>query len=162
MRRHFVPITTTRLVIRALTTDDLVPVFDTLGPDTSGGRVFEKQTLAEAKLWLGNRMAEQAKLGYSIWAVETKDCDFVGLCGLIPSDPAPMICYAIRKPFQGNGYGTEAAQAVIAPASQEFGTIISTIRATNAQSIRVAEKIGMRVSETALTDDPMLRSFVYP
>ena len=162
MRRRLVPITTSRLTIRELSVDDLEPVFDTLGAETSGGRVFEKKTVSEAERWLANRMAEQAELGYSIWAVEKRNADFLGVCGLIPWEPSPMICYAIRKKFQGSGYGTEAAKAVIERASEEFGAIISTIRISNKESIRVAEKIGMQVSETPFSDDPMLRSFSYP
>ncbi|WP_342075229.1 GNAT family N-acetyltransferase [Yoonia sp. SS1-5] len=162
MQRQLLPIFTSRLVIRQLFKADLKPVFDTLRPETSGGRIFEKKTLAEAERWLCNRMAEHTELGYSIWAIETRQADFVGLCGLIPWEPVPMICYAVRKQFQGNGYGTEAAKAVIEIAAEEFGTIISTIRDSNVESIRVAEKIGMRVSETPFSDNQMLRSFVYP
>ena len=73
-----------------------------------------------------------------------------------------MICYAVRKKFQGNGYGTEAAKAVIERAVDKFGSVISTIRNTNRASIRVAEKIGMRVSEVPFSGDQTLISFTYP
>lgn len=162
MPRPLVPIITSRLKVRELSKDDLEPVFDTLRPETLGGRVFEKTTVSEAERWLHNRMAEHSELGYSIWGIEKKNSDFVGLCGLIPWEPVPMICYAVRKTFQGNGYGTEAAKAVMERAAEEFGSIVSTVRITNGASIRVAEKIGMRVSETSISDDRTLRSFVYP
>lgn len=162
MRRRPLPIVTSRLTIRELSKGDLEPVFDTLGSETSGGRVFEKKTISEAERWLTNRITEHSELGYSIWAVETRKAAFVGVCGLIPWEPFPMICYAIRKRYQGRGFGTEAAKAVIEQASEEFGTIISTIRISNKQSIRVAEKIGMQVSETPYSEDPLLRSFTYP
>lgn len=162
MRQFLVPISTARLRIRQLSDDDLEAVFDTLRPETSGGRVFEKKTVSAAERWLHNRMTEHFKLGYSIWGIETRKSEFVGVCGLIPWEPVPMICYAVRKRFQGNGYVTEAAKAVIERASDEFGSVISTIRDTNTASVRVAEKIGMRVSEVPFSDDPTLIFFVCP
>lgn len=155
-------IATARLNVREFALNDLDVVFDTLRPETSGGRVFEKKTVAEAESWLHNRMSEHAKLGYSVWAVETKNGEFVGVCGLIPWEPVPMICYAVRKQYQGRGYGSEAAKAVIELAVEKFGSVISTIRDTNGASIRVAEKIGMRTSDIAFSDDRTLKSFVYP
>lgn len=113
MQKSILPILTSRLKIRELTGDDLEPVFDTLRPETSGGRVFEKKTISEAERWLQNRMAEQTELGYSIWGIEKENADLVGVCGLIPWKPVPMMCYAVRIGYQGNGYGTEAAKAVL-------------------------------------------------
>lgn len=162
MQNTLVPMATKRLTIRELVSNDLDPVFDTLRPETSGGRVFEKKTIIEAESWLRNRIAEQEELGYSIWAVEIKDGDVVGVCGLIPGEPAPMICYAIRKCFQGHGFGTEAAKAVISRAAEKFGSVIATVRQSNIASIHVAGKIGMRESNTAYSNDPEVRSFMYP
>ena len=162
MLRSLVPIFTSRLRIRELTSDDLEPVFDTLRPETSGGRVFEKKTISDAERWLHNRMAEQSELGYSIWGIQKENADLVGVCGLIPWKPVPMICYAVRVYYQGNGYGTEAARAVLERAVGEFGSVMSTIRSSNTASIRVAKKIGMRVSETSFSDDHTLKSFIYP
>lgn len=162
MTRILLPIPTERLNIRQLTEDDLEAVFDTLRPETSGGRVFEKKTVLAAERWLHNRITEHSELGYSVWGIETRTSEFVGVCGLIPWEPYPMICYAVRKKFQGNGYGTEAAKAVIERAVDDFGAVISTIRDTNRESVRVAEKIGMRVSEVPFSDDQTLISFVYP
>ena len=142
MRRVFVPLVTERLSIRPLDLEDLDAVFDTLGPETSGGRVFEVKTIVEAERWLRNRMAEQKKLGYSIWAIEADHREFIGVCGLIPWEPGPMICYAVRKRFQGNGYGSEAAQAVILQATKQFDKVISTVRRSNIASICVTRKSG--------------------
>lgn len=162
MPQILLPITTARLKIRQLLDSDLDPVFDTLRPETSRGRVFEKKTISAAERWLQNRIAEHSELGYSIWGIETRKTELVGVCGLIPWEPVPMICYAVRKKFQGNGYGTEAAKAVMERAASEFGSVISTIRSTNRESVRVAEKIGMRVSEVPFSDDQTPISFVYP
>ena len=162
MAMFSLPIETERLKLREFVLEDLDAVFDTLRPETSGGRVFEKKTIADAKSWLHNRMSEHAKLGYSVWAVETKNGEFVGVCGLIPWEPVPMICYAVRNRCQGEGYASEAAKAVIELAAEEFGAVISTIRDTNGASIRVAEKIGMRISDVAFSDNHALKSFVYP
>ena len=162
MKNALVPLTTERLSIRVFRLDDLDEVYETLGPETSGGRIFEKKTKEEAEQWLRNRMAEQETHGYSIWAIERSNQEVIGVCGLIPWEPKPMICYAIRKKFQGHDYGAEVAGAVITRAAEEFGQVISTVRRSNVASVRVAEKIGMRPSEVAFSDDADLLSFVFP
>lgn len=51
MRSQFVPIVTNRLKIRELSKNYLELVFHILGPETSGGRVFEKKTVSAAERW---------------------------------------------------------------------------------------------------------------
>jgi len=155
------PLETERLTIRALKFNDLEAVFSILNKETSGGRVFEMNTLGEAERWLRNRIAEQNSLGYSIWAVEKKSHGVIGVCGLIPNEAGPIICYAVNKHAQCQGYGSEAARAVLEKACTKFDQIISTIRRSNISSIRVAEKIGMKPSQISFSDDPDLLSYVF-
>ena len=75
----------------------------------------------------------------------------VGDVGLSPADEPGVIevGYTIAPEFQGRGYGTEAVAALIAYA---FNTLDADLvrayaSAENLPSIRLAEKVGMRLAE---------------
>jgi aminoglycoside 6'-N-acetyltransferase len=77
----------------------------------------------------------------------------VGDVGLSPADDAPAdvikIGYTVSPAAQGLGYATEAVGALVGYAFDRLGA--STVRAyaseENVASIRVAEKVGMRLVE---------------
>ena len=73
----------------------------------------------------------------------------VGRCSL----DEPEIAYELLRRFQGHGYATEAAQALVAAAA-ETGRhrLWSTVRPWNAASLRVLEKIGFR-RDHSITDE---------
>jgi aminoglycoside 6'-N-acetyltransferase len=76
----------------------------------------------------------------------------VGDVGLSPADDAPdviKIGYTVSPAAQGRGYATEAVSALVRYAFDRLGAV--TVRAyaseENVASIRVAEKVGMRLVE---------------
>jgi ribosomal-protein-alanine N-acetyltransferase len=89
------------------------------------------------------------RYGFGLWHVTRRsDGAAVGMCGLLKRDILPDvdIGYAYLPAFWGQGYGFEAADAVLAHALRKFGLkrIIGVVSAGNAASIRVLEKLGMR------------------
>jgi RimJ/RimL family protein N-acetyltransferase len=85
-------------------------------------------------------------LGYTV--IRTADGVHVGQCGFKgpPKAGVVEIAYCIEPDFEGRGYATEAARALVAIAfaSPEVRTVIAhTIAATNASS-RVLQKAGFR------------------
>lgn len=77
---------------------------------------------------------------------------FVGDVGLSPADGEPGVIkvgYTIAPAFQGRGYATEAVAALIAYAFDALGADVVRAYASeeNLASIRVAEKVGMRLVE---------------
>lgn len=76
----------------------------------------------------------------------------VGDVGLSPADEEPGVIkvgYTIAPAFQGRGYATEAVGALVAYAfdTLEADIVRAYASAQNAPSVRVAEKVGMRLVE---------------
>jgi RimJ/RimL family protein N-acetyltransferase len=76
----------------------------------------------------------------------------VGDVGLSPADGEPgvvKIGYTIAPSFQGRGFATEAVGALVAYAFDTLGADVvrAYASAENAPSVRVAEKVGMRLIE---------------
>jgi len=76
----------------------------------------------------------------------------VGDIGLSPAEEEPgviKIGYTIAPAFQGLGYATEAVSALVRFAFDDLGalTVRAYASADNLPSIRVAEKVGLRLVE---------------
>jgi RimJ/RimL family protein N-acetyltransferase len=144
---------TARLVIRtfeardagpwlAMVTDPEVRRFLPPGPDP---------TMEDFQRVIGERQAMEGELGHAMWAVEDKTTGtFVGQCGLRPVDegagPEIDLAYHFTRASWGNGYGTEAAIAVLAHGLGPVGLdcIMAVVVPENVGSWRVMEKAGMR------------------
>jgi len=84
--------------------------------------------------------------------VERASGRLVGDVGLSPADGEPgviKIGYTIDPEFQGRGYATEAIAALVAYALDALGAEVvrAYASAENTPSIRVAEKVGLRLVE---------------
>jgi RimJ/RimL family protein N-acetyltransferase len=87
--------------------------------------------------------------GFGHWVLEARDTgEIVGRAGLFhpPEWPDLEVGWTVAREHWGKGYATEAARASCEWAHGELGArhIISLIHASNARSIRVAEKLGER------------------
>jgi len=91
--------------------------------------------------------------GWVQFTVEERDGGrLVGDVGMSPADDEPgviKIGYTITPAVQGHGYATEAVRALIAYAfdTLDADVVRAYASAENAPSIRVAEKVGMRLIE---------------
>jgi aminoglycoside 6'-N-acetyltransferase len=91
--------------------------------------------------------------GWVQLSVEVRDGGrLVGDVGLAPADEEPGVIkvgYTIAPAFQGRGYATEAVGALVAYAFEtlDADVVRAYASAENLPSIRVAEKIGMRLVE---------------
>jgi ribosomal-protein-alanine N-acetyltransferase len=88
------------------------------------------------------------------WAVHIKNNDrFIGWCGLKDVDGEVDLGYRYIRAFWGNGYGYEAAKAVL-----EYGVsagvhpIVACADAENKASVRILGNIGLTYRETVLED----------
>ena len=82
--------------------------------------------------------------GYGRYAISLRDTA-IGHTGVLhcdPADPAELTWTLWTAAQEGQGYATEAAQAVLS--EWDGPTLIAHIAPENAASIRVAERIGMR------------------
>jgi RimJ/RimL family protein N-acetyltransferase len=89
-------------------------------------------------------MAAEGRAG-TVFAIERKDSEVIGVCGLEWNDPrAPEFGIWLGVPHWGQGYGTEAAMAVIGLAfdAAPIACVRAGVRVTNAASLRMLEKCG--------------------
>jgi RimJ/RimL family protein N-acetyltransferase len=104
-------------------------------------------TVDELRARIGKQLEESAETGLELLAIEEKDAgEFIGYCGLIVgrgTSEEPEIAYELLRRVQGNGYATEAAQAILdAARATGRARLWATVRDWNAASFRVLEKIG--------------------
>lgn len=101
--------------------------------------------------WVARNLVHQRERGYGLFTMVLRESgEAVGDCGLehmeLGGIPEVELGYDVRRDLWGRGLATEAAAAVVRFALDELGIhrLVSLIRASNAASARVAEKIGMR------------------
>jgi RimJ/RimL family protein N-acetyltransferase len=111
-------------------------------------RIPHPYALADAETWIGdaNRLAGEATFLIEVGG------EVIGGCGLDLRAGGPEIGYWLGVPFWGNGYATEAAQAVIDYAFGEhrLPALLAGARITNPASRRVLEKCGFQWTGVAL------------
>ncbi|HEX9945132.1 MAG TPA: GNAT family N-acetyltransferase [Thermoanaerobaculia bacterium] len=87
--------------------------------------------------------------GTGLWLVRGKESPQpIGFCGYwyFRTPPERELLYGIAEEHWGKGYATEAAVAMLRHGFEELGfaEIVASTDATNAASVRVMEKAGMR------------------
>jgi RimJ/RimL family protein N-acetyltransferase len=147
---------TGRLTLRAHRADDLDAVA-ALWSDEAVVRHITGKPSTREECWA--RLLRYAGLwplkGYGYWAVVEKASGrFAGEVGIAdfareldpPQPIAPEAGWVVAPWAQGKGYATEAMQAILAWADAALGRphTYCMLDATNAPSVRVAEKCGYR------------------
>jgi RimJ/RimL family protein N-acetyltransferase len=125
-------------------------------------------TRAASDAVVGVFLAELAKEGWGIWAVEVPGvAPFVGMTGLhrvsvaLPSAPAVEVAWRLHPDHWGHGYATEAATMAL---TYGFGRepggsldeIVAFTTTLNARSQAVMARLGMRRDLSADFDHPSL------
>jgi [ribosomal protein S5]-alanine N-acetyltransferase len=144
---------TKRLVLRPMLESD----FEALhliftDPNVMAAFQHDPFTREQMQRWLQRNLDHQNEFGYGLFSVTLKETEtLIGDCGLEQMDDmnAAELGYDFRSDFWNQGYATEAACAVRDYAFDvlQLPQLISLIRAGNLASKRVAEKVGMTLSE---------------
>lgn len=127
------------------------------------------QTQAWIEAWLHTCLENYQKLGYGPWAVvEKTQATLLGYCGLfyfpdVAGQPEVELGYRFVRRYWGQGYATEATQAVCEYGFRVLGLsrLIALIDPHNLASIRVAEKIGMQYEKAVMLDGYTYPDHVY-
>jgi RimJ/RimL family protein N-acetyltransferase len=152
----FRPIVTERLRLRRSTPEDAETISAYRSdPDVNRQQGWERTdvegVLADIVEMSGRSPGEPG--GWVQFTVEERDGGrIVGDVGLSMADGEPDVIkvgYTIDPAFQGLGYATEAIRALVEYAFETLGARVVRAHASaeNAPSIRVAEKVGMRLVE---------------
>jgi len=154
-------ITTPRLNLRRFTESD-APFALALLNDPDWLRFIgdkEVRTLEDAGAYLRHGpITMYARFGLGLLAVDLKDGgQTIGMCGLIRRDGVADvdIGFAFLTAFRGQGYALEAASATLACGQDSLGLnrIVGFTSPNNPSSVRLLEKIGMRLERTVTLPD---------
>lgn len=115
--------------------------------------------------WIERVKRSYNERGFGLWLIsQSGDSTAIGYCGLtwfpdINGQPEVEIGYRLARSYWNLGFATEAASAVRDLAFSDFvlDRVISIIDPNNVRSIRVAEKLGMK-----LCGDVMLDGYDHP
>lgn len=147
---------TARLILRPMCaedTDALLQIF--ADPQVMASFGVEPFGLPQMERWVRRNLDHQAEHGYGLFSVILKENGLlVGDCGLevmeVSGTIAAELGYDFRSDHWNRGLATEAARAVreYAFTTLALPRLVSLIRQGNHASRRVAEKVGLRLTET--------------
>ena len=159
---------TERLLMRRLVPSDFDDLY-ALYRDPEIRRYFPEGTLTleetrEELEWFLSGHPDHPELG--LWATIHKPTGaFIGRCGLLPwtidGVDEVEIAYLIAKPWQRQGFGAEAARALVRYGFEALGLnrLVALIDPKHEASIRTAERAGLRFWKEAEVEE--VRSPVY-
>ncbi|MCK9875549.1 GNAT family N-acetyltransferase [Frankia sp. Ag45/Mut15] len=143
---------TERLVLRGWRLDDVQPYLRmALHPEMSR---YTTSPSRESGVWnmTAFQIGHWALNHFGMWIIEERQSgEFLGRVGLYeePDWPGCEVAWTVRHDRWGEGIATEGAQAAVEFAFTALGRdrLISIIHPENRASIRVAEKLGLRLAE---------------
>lgn len=142
-----------RLDFRKLTESD-IPLWEPFFVDNDRLRFFgfeNKSNLELSTDWINMQLKRYEESGLGMLAVTEKSSgDLIGLCGIIPREfegkTIYEIGYSLMQSHWGKGYATEAATHMREVGNQLgiSSLFVSTIHPENVDSMKVAERNGMK------------------
>lgn len=141
---------TERLLMRAPRYEDYYRWVEILADPAVGGGLGKERGLTPHEAWLDMSVltGHWALRGFGHWVLEELDGGaIVGRAGLYhpPDWPGMEVGWTVSREHWGRGYAPEAGRAACEWAHRELRAkhILSLIHPDNAQSKRVAEKLGL-------------------
>ena len=159
---------TGRIALRRLTTDDASFIRELVNEPSwirfIGDRGVRSEEDARAYLVRGP-IAMYERHGFGLWMCEEKASGQpLGICGLIKRDTLEDvdIGFAFLPRFWGQGYAHEAAAAVLDYGREvlELDRIVAITSPDNVASIRLLEKLGLRLEKSFEIDGKPTNLFV--
>ena len=144
---------TERLILRPWTQDDIELYRELI---SERGHGVPSADIVRAKI--DAQHAHAVEQGITLLAIHRRPSDeVIGYCGLTVGRATveePEIAFELLRRVHGQGYATEAAATVVEAAiATGRQRLWATIRAWNAASLRVAEKLGFHRNHTTFDAD---------
>ncbi|GBD25020.1 hypothetical protein HRbin30_00334 [bacterium HR30] len=150
---------TARLVLRPVNAGDIEELHQIWIAPGVRRFLFDGQVLEWSQ---ASRMIEQScnlyeREGTGLWLARHRtDKEAIGFAGFwyFREPPELELLYGVAETYWGQGYATEAATAVLRYGVEVLGIrrIVASADAGNRASIRVMEKLGMRIVRRAVVD----------
>lgn len=160
-------IETTRLQLKPCQLEDIIQVHQLWTSLQIRYYLFDNRiiSLDEAQTFIAESLSNFEQYGYGIWLVFLGETNtLAGFAGFLTTDEAvPSLIYGIEPNFWGNGYGTEAARAVLCYALEKlkFLKVIADVDEPNLASVQVLQKLGMKQIKRDLVQGKPLLYFEY-
>ena len=139
---------TERLTIRPLVEADIEPYAEIVAdPQVMHLITGEAESYEEASTYVQECMQSEREFGYSRYAVLLRDADeLIGFCGFKHIDGVLDFGWRYAHRYWGQGYGTEAAEAVLEHGLRtlKLPVLFAAAFPENVGSVRIMQKIGMR------------------
>jgi [ribosomal protein S5]-alanine N-acetyltransferase len=149
------PLRTARLLLRDFVAADWEAVHAYASdPEVVHFMYWGPRDAAESQGYIRRMLATQRERPRTTWelaVVRMADHRLLGACDLTPLTPGEAdLGYVLARDAWGQGYATEAAQALVAAgfAQLNLRRIVATCDPRNLASARVLEKAGLRRAET--------------
>ena len=146
---------TDRLKLRMLRESDFDAYAEMCADPEVMRYIGDSQPLARPMAWrnLATMIGHWSLRGYGLWAAEERSSGaFVGRIGFWNPDgwPGFELGWMLHRQFWGHGYATEGARAALDFAFSRLAQphVISLIHPKNAASIRVAQRLGERLTHS--------------
>lgn len=149
---------TERLYIRRFTNTDADAAFVLTLLNTEGWLAFIGdrgiRTLNDAKTYIEERFTSKyGSTEFIMYAMDLKEGgETIGMCGLVKRDflDHPDVGYALLPAYEGKGYASEAAAAMLKYATEDLGyhTMYAIVTPENERSVNVLKKLGFTYAET--------------
>jgi RimJ/RimL family protein N-acetyltransferase len=145
-------INTKRLTLREITQEDFQGIHDYASdPETVKYMPFGPNTEEETREFIRRNMKrqkEEPRTDYGFGIILKEENSFIGACGIHSvTEIQASIGYILNRKYWGKGYATETARALVNYLFEELDVhrVFATCDPDNHASIRVLEKVGMRL-----------------
>ncbi|WP_315824163.1 GNAT family N-acetyltransferase [Paraflavitalea speifideaquila] len=143
---------TERLLVRQITVEDAPFILQLVNEPAWLTFIGDKgvRNLEDAVKYIHNvPLKSYQENGFGLWLVLLKEEQIpIGMCGLIKRDALQHvdIGFAYLAPYEGKGYGYEAATAVLVHAKNKYALpyILAITNQDNVRSIRLLDKLGLK------------------
>ncbi len=147
---------TERLILRNFAPADIEDLHAQLSDPEVMRYYSHPSSREESEKWLEGILRDYETNGFGMLAVCLRGTGgYAGQAGVvrrqIDGRERHYLAYLIRKDLWGNGYATEAARKVLQYAFDELDIekVEALIRPDNTASVRIADKLGMKVEPVA-------------
>ena len=146
---------TSRLTLRYITSRDAEALMPILGDaEVMQFSIIGIHSSKQIKQFIEQRLISYLEYGFGLYAlVHKQNQELIGYCGFfiqsIEQQKEVEIGYRLAKKYWGQGLATEAAKAVVEYGQQRFNfrRFVCLIEIKNNRSIRVAQKLGMKLEK---------------